>query len=250
MASFDSVHTTTCSHFAAALQNQVNLFFAFVVVGEVGAPGSYFHNEKASQDSSCRNAIAFAVDISHEQAIKSRRGISADRLCADIVDVGLQRLARQRGFLESSCAETHDDDSQGRPRSVTKRMRNGRWNIQIVVLAQSNILVSIFDKAAAFEHHVHLIFFRIFAARAGTVWIDHDFAITSYADSNRRVRISFTKERFVVTRGSGNIGGGVFHRGNVAMEESRVYLAMSRMQGDGTKKARKDSTAGSEVIGV
>ena len=57
-------------------QHQVDLFFALVMVGKVGAAGRNFHEKEAGQNMAGSHAVPLAIDIPHQQPVESRRWVA------------------------------------------------------------------------------------------------------------------------------------------------------------------------------
>ncbi len=154
MPSFDSVHAASCNHFAVTFQNQVDLFFALVMVRKVCAAGSYFHDEKARQDSARRDAIAFAIDISHQQTVKCRRRMAAHGLRRNILRYWLLTAAVGSGaFSNPFVRKPMTITFSGAQRLITQVVRHGCGNIQIVFLFQGHVLASVFRRTTAFKDY-------------------------------------------------------------------------------------------------
>jgi hypothetical protein len=85
----DSVHSTVRHHDSITTQNQVYFLFALVMMRKVRPARRNFHEKEAGQNAAGSNAVAFTIDISHEQAIERRRRMTLHKICRHILDVGM-----------------------------------------------------------------------------------------------------------------------------------------------------------------
>src|SRR5207248_35333 len=138
MPSFDAIDTSACDHLAFAIENQIDLFFALVMMREICTVRCDFHQEETRYGPSSRDAIALAVDVSHEQTIKRRRGMAFDGLRPHVLNVRFHRLWRQRSCRKAFCVETHYYNSQRRAGLIGNAVRNGGRKINIIFVYQQD----------------------------------------------------------------------------------------------------------------
>ena len=174
--------------------------------------------------STCRggDAVALAVRVAHEQLVERRGRMTAHRFLLHVVDVGDRQRGRSSDGRARGDAEPHyHDTAAGAGRGLDPMTHTGR-KVHKIKLLNRVAMIAVHQRAAAFEHHIHLLFGRITHRRARASRIHGHLAVPCDSPQCARVRSARAEKRFVPAGRGRYIGLLNLHAAYRLAQEGRV----------------------------